>query len=123
MKPQVFGLAPMRTQDAVDYRIPSLGTDNSGRVMVFTNIQEQAVIQGYYVAHCQQSARLFPRVFAQALVLVQINGDLPEAKAEQYQTVRQSVSRVSAASGSRPIPTAQDVAIWTFGWPQFSYML
>jgi hypothetical protein len=46
----------------------------------------------YYFALGKSSAAFFSWVFIKDNVLVQINGDLPEDKAKQYQTVLDSIS-------------------------------
>lgn len=81
-----YGLAPLVAEDATRFLIPSLGDDSGGRVFTFSNVADLRKMENYYVKLGKESAAFFSWTFANVdrLVLVQINGDLPEAKAGGY---------------------------------------
>lgn len=84
-----FGLAPKRTDDATRFLIPSLGPDSGGRAFVFATVEDLRATKAYYDSLGTTSAAFFSWTFANepVLVLVQINGQLSEAKAAKYKTV------------------------------------
>jgi hypothetical protein len=84
MGPQDYGLAPFVCY-GVRFLVPSLGPDNGGRVFICNDSAEQAQLAAYYDKLGKSSALFFSWVFIKGNVLVQINGDLPEAIARQYE--------------------------------------
>jgi len=81
-----FGAAPKLTEDGTRFLIPSLGEGSGGRAMVFTSVDDLRKTKEYYDALGESSAMFFSWTFANepVHVLVQINGELPEAEATKY---------------------------------------
>lgn len=88
-----FGLAPKRTDDATRFLIPSLGSDSGGRVLVFTDTEDLEATKSYYDKLGESSAAFASHTFANEDrgVLLQLNGELPKAKAEKYGNVVQDL--------------------------------
>ena len=53
--------------------------------------EQNGQLKGYYVALGRESAAFFSWVFENDLVIVQINGDLPETKARKYEAALNSI--------------------------------
>lgn len=85
-----YGLAPM-VGSGLRFLIPSLCADCGGRVFVVPDAAERARLKGFYEELGKQSALAFSWVFEKAPIVVQINGDLPEAQARKYETALQTV--------------------------------
>lgn len=85
MTKQDYGIAPMVATSAVRFTIPSLGPDKGGRIMAFASQGDLDRTKTYYDDLHKASAALFSWTFVKANVLVQINGDLPEAQARTYE--------------------------------------
>jgi len=81
-----YGLAPMTAVEAIRFLIPSLCSDCGGRVFSFASQADLDLVRNYYVQLGKSSAAFFSWTFVNGNVLVQINGDLPEAKARLYET-------------------------------------
>ena len=79
------GLAPMNAVEAWRFLIPSLCADCGGRIYSFDDPGKLATMKEYYDSLAEVSAMYFSWVFVQDNILIQINGDLPEAQALQYQ--------------------------------------
>jgi hypothetical protein len=84
MTPDDYGLAPF-VCDGTRFFIPSLGTDSGGRVFVCSDHDELESLKAYYEDLAEGSAVLFSWVFDKGTVLVQINGELDEEAARQYE--------------------------------------
>lgn len=84
-----FGLAPLKTDDATRFLIPSLGTDSGGRAFVFEDTDSLKATKAYYDKLGEGSAAFFSHTFANedAGALVQINGELPDNRAKAYERV------------------------------------
>lgn len=67
------------------FLIPSLGIDNGGRIFVCDNTKDRDALENYYKKMGESSALFFSWVFVKNNIVVQINGDLPEDKARQYE--------------------------------------
>ena len=80
-----YGAAPMLATEGTRFLIPSLGNDAGGRVFVFASQAALEKTKAYYDELGKESAMFFSWTFADDLTLVQINGDLPEEKARQYE--------------------------------------
>lgn len=63
---------------------PSLG-EKGGRLFICDNTADRDALADFYIKLGKGSAMLFSWVFVKGNVLVQINGDLPEATAKQYE--------------------------------------
>lgn len=86
MSPNEFGVAPVVTDDATRFLIPSLGEDSGGRAFVVDNLDDLRKLKAAYDELGESSGLLFSWTFANEDrgVLVQINGELPEAEANRY---------------------------------------
>jgi hypothetical protein len=65
--------------------IPSIGDGKGGRAFVCETEADLVSLKNYYDSLGRGSAMLFSHTFRKGMVLVQINGDLPEATAKQYE--------------------------------------
>lgn len=79
-----YGAAPY-VCTGTRFLIPSIGADNGGRIFICDNAEDLASLKDYYDELGKSSALFFSWTFAKGDVLVQINGDLPEDKARQYE--------------------------------------
>lgn len=86
-----YGLAPLMTVEGIRFLIPSLCSDCGGRIMVFDDPTGLEATKAYYEEMGKSSAALFSWVFVKDNILVQINGDLPEDKALQYQATLETL--------------------------------
>lgn len=80
-----FGPAPL-ADEGIRFYIPSLCDDCGGRIMYYQDSSQLAQAERYYTEMGKLSAILFSWVFVRGNILVQINGDLPEDKARQYES-------------------------------------
>lgn len=85
-----YGIAPY-VGSGVHFVIPSLCADCGGKVIVVPNDAERATLRSFYQELGKQSAMLFSWVFEKAPVVVQINGDLPEAQARKYEAALKAI--------------------------------
>jgi len=85
-----YGLAPY-VGSGLRFRLPALCADCGGRVFTFESAADRDAVRAYYEGMGRQSAALFSWVFVRDNVLVQINGDLPEAQARQFEAVLQGL--------------------------------
>lgn len=87
MAPQDYGPAPV-VGHGVRFIVPSLGKDAGGRAFTGTSADLRA-LKHYYDALGKTSGLFFSWTFLNARrgVLVQINGDLPRARAMRYRAV------------------------------------
>ncbi len=81
-----YGMGPMTAKEGTRFLIPSLGDDNGGRIFSFSSQDDLDKTKTYYVELGKSSALFFSWVFVKDNILVQINGDLPEATARKYET-------------------------------------
>jgi len=79
-----FGMAPMTATATMRFLIPSLCEDCGGRLFTFANAADLEATRSYYAEAGRASAMFYSHLFTRANVLIQINGDLPDEKAEQY---------------------------------------
>jgi len=91
MTKEDYGLAPMVARDATRFLIPSLCADCGGRVFSFQSQADLDRTKSYYVEMGRASAIFFSWLFVKDNILVQINGDLPEERARQYDQALQSL--------------------------------
>ncbi len=80
-----YGFAPLVAIEGTRFLIPSLCSDCGGRIMSFVSLEDLEKVREYYVSLGESSAFLFSWTFAWDNILVQINGDLPEQQAQQYE--------------------------------------
>lgn len=86
-----YGIAPMLAQEGVRFFIPSLCEDRGGRILSFKDPKARDKTKEYYVGLGEAGAIFFSWVFEKDNILVQINGDLPERKANQYREALESM--------------------------------
>jgi hypothetical protein len=79
-----YGLAPFVCQGK-RFFIPSLGKDSGGRLFVCDNNEDRDKLAEYYKKLGESSAAFFSWTFARGNVLLQLNGNLPEAEAKKYE--------------------------------------
>jgi hypothetical protein len=85
---------PNTFEEATRFEIPSLGRDAGGRVFVFENRENLKVVHDYYKELEDMpifGPALHSHLYEDGLVLLQINGELPKQKADQYGEVLENV--------------------------------
>ncbi len=87
-----YGLAPMNAVEAWRFIIPSLCSTCGGRIYSFDDPTKLAAMKDYYDKLGEASAMFFSWTFAKDNILIQISGDLPEAKALLYQQALESIN-------------------------------
>lgn len=78
-------MAPTSFKEGTHFFVPSLCEDCGGRAFSFENAEDQKLVADYYNELGRRSGMLFSWVFEYDNLVVQINGDLPEAQARQYE--------------------------------------
>ena len=81
-----YGMAPYLCE-GTRFLIPSLGENSGGRIFICDSINDLNALQKYYTELGEASALFFSWVFTNNNVLVQINGNLAEDIARQYEQV------------------------------------
>jgi hypothetical protein len=85
MQPADYGPAPLLCQDgARRFLIPSIGEDKGGRLFVCSSEGDAAKLKAYYDELGKASAMFHSWTYQKGGVLVQLNGELDQAKAEAY---------------------------------------
>lgn len=79
-----YGFAPF-VCEGTRFFIPSLGSNNGGRLFICDNDKDRDALASFYTELGKASAIAFSWVFTKGNIVVQINGDLPEDKAHQYE--------------------------------------
>ena len=85
-----YGLAPY-VGEGTRFFVPSLGQEKGGRIIAVESLEQREGLRTYYESLGQQSAAFFSWIFVRDNVVVQINGDLPEAMARQYEAALNSL--------------------------------
>lgn len=80
-----YGIAPMLAIEAIRFYFPSLCENCGGRIMSFSNQADRDTLKEYYTKLAESSALFFTWVFVKDNILVQMNGDVPEADARLYE--------------------------------------
>ncbi len=93
-----FGLCPMYAIAAVDFEQPSVCLDPKAiscgaRIFVFAASDKAGLekTRGYFEAMGKASAMFFTWLLVHDNILVEMSGDVPEAKAKQYQAALDSM--------------------------------
>lgn len=86
-----YGLAPMNATEAIRFFLPSLCAGCGGRLYSFSTEEDMDLMEKYYVELGEASAAFFSWVFTYDNLLIQINGDLSEARAREYEQALKSV--------------------------------
>lgn len=79
-----YGMAPL-LGDGLRFLIPSLCEDCGGRVFVIEDVEDRDRLARYFRDLSEISAMLFSHVFVRDNIVVQINGDLPDERAAEYE--------------------------------------
>lgn len=79
-----YGLAPY-IGSGVRFFIPALCDDCGGRIFITDNQEDTDTLKTYYQTLGEQSALFFSWVFVRDNIVVQINGDVPEEQAREYE--------------------------------------
>jgi hypothetical protein len=81
---------PNTYREGTRFTISSIDRGSGGgRVLVFDSEKDMKPVEDYYRGF---SGALYSHVYAEGNVLLQINGELPKAKAEEYDRVLQEVA-------------------------------
>ncbi len=72
---------PQVAQEGIRFFLPSLGANKGGRIYSFASNSDLQTVKQYYEAQSGTP----PWIFIRDNILVQIHGDLPKARAQQYQ--------------------------------------
>lgn len=83
-------LFPM-ADESIHFYVPSIDPTAGGRVFYYTDLNQLAKTQNYYVSLGNEMAAFRSWVFVRDHILVQINGSLPEEQARKYETALQSI--------------------------------
>lgn len=86
-----YGLAPMNATEAIRFFLPSLCADCGGRLYSFSTKEDMDLMEKYYVELGKASGAFFSWVFTYDNLLIQINGDLSEERAREYEKVLKSI--------------------------------
>ena len=84
MTKEDYGIMPMKADEGVRFIIPSLGEDSGGRIFSYSNEDDLLEMKDNYDSMGEESAMLFSWTAQQGNILIQINGDLPEEKYNEY---------------------------------------
>lgn len=84
-----YGVAPYVCA-GTRFLIPSIGVDKGGRVFQCDNDKDRDALVSYYTELGKVSAAFYSWVYVKDNIVVQINGDLPEETASQYETALSS---------------------------------
>lgn len=84
MTKEDYGIMPMKADEGVRFLIPSLGEDMGGRIFSYNNEGDLKEMKDGYDSMGEESAMLFSWTAQKGNILVQITGDLPEEKYNEY---------------------------------------
>jgi hypothetical protein len=88
MDAHAYGAAPLVCQDgARRFLIPSLGQDKGGRLFVCGDASDATKLKTYYDELGKSSALLHSWTYQKDAVILQLNGDVPQAMADRYGAV------------------------------------
>jgi len=79
-----YGMAPL-ADEGIRFFIPSLCEKCGGRIMLFKDPDMKKLAIEYYEGLGKRNAAFFSWVFSRENIVLQINGDLPEAEALRYE--------------------------------------
>jgi hypothetical protein len=80
-------IVPKTYEEGTRFEIPSMGTNEGGRVFVFESREDLEVMREYYRAVEEMpmfGPALHSHLYEDGLVLLQINGELPKTEADRY---------------------------------------
>jgi hypothetical protein len=90
-KPKDYGLGPTVAIEGTRFLIPSLGEDKGGRVLSFSSKEDLEKSRRYFDELGKASAAFWSWLYVKDNLLLQINGELPEEKAKQYEQALNSL--------------------------------
>jgi hypothetical protein len=91
MKADDYGEVPMLAMDGTRFFIPSLCADCGGRIFAFDNQAGLDATAEYYSSLNQSDPASFSWIFMKDNIIVQLNGDTPEALARKYEAALNSM--------------------------------
>ncbi|WP_458353427.1 hypothetical protein [Peribacillus frigoritolerans] len=86
-----YGMAPMKAEEAKIVLLPSVCEDCGGRIFSFENEDDLLQTKAYYDEMGKESAILFSWTLNKDNILVQLNGDLPEEKYNEYKKALENI--------------------------------
>ncbi|MFC7062835.1 stress protein [Halobacillus seohaensis] len=86
-----YGMAPMKSEEGKRFLVPSIEEGAGGRIFSFEKEEDLDQMKEYYDSLGEESAIFFSWTIKHENILVQINGDLPEEKYEEYKTTLESL--------------------------------
>ncbi len=84
------GMSPMSEAEGTRFYLPSLCSDCGGRIFSFSSEEDLQIMKNYFEELGKQSGLFFSWVFTKDNILIQINGDLSEDRAEKYKEALES---------------------------------
>jgi len=84
MQPDDYGFAPLG-DEGIRFLIPSICDDCGGRIIYYKDLDYLQKAKDYYDNLGKETAALFAWAFVNDHILVQINGELPEDRAREYE--------------------------------------
>lgn len=84
MTKEDYGAAPY-VCTGTRFLIPSLGDEAGGRIFICDSDKDRDALSTFYTEMGKSSALFFSWVFVKDRIVVQINGDLQEDQARQYE--------------------------------------
>ena len=79
-----YGFAPLG-DEGIRFLIPSICDDCGGRIIYYKDLDYLQKAKDYYDNLGKETAALFAWAFVNNHILLQINGNLPEARAREYE--------------------------------------
>ncbi len=85
MDAEAYGMAPLLCQEgARRFLVPSLGEDSGGRLFVCKDEKQAIALKTYYDKLGESSALFHSWTYQKGGVILQLNGSLDQAKADEY---------------------------------------
>jgi hypothetical protein len=84
-----FGMAPMKSDEAKIFSIPSM--DGNGRILSYENDEDLEEMKEYYDKLGEGNAMFFSWTIKKDNILIQLNGDLPEEDFNKYKEKLESM--------------------------------
>jgi hypothetical protein len=100
-----YGPAPVTGVEGTRFILPSLCANCGGRLIRFDNSESQKKLHDYYVGLGNNNPVMFSWVFTKDNFLLQINGDISESQAKEYQRVLGE--NVTSSSGPAMLAAAK----------------
>lgn len=91
MTAEDYGIAPMKAKEAMRFFIPSLGENAGGRIFLYDKKADLEEMKNYYDELGRTSALFFSWTITKDNILIQISGNLPEEKYNEYKAALESI--------------------------------